>query len=88
MPLPLSTPTEKTAVCFSAYSVLLSSKDHRDYCKLPQVFSVDLLSSFLCSLLIKTKSKSEKQVTPLSLIKPQAVNSNYFLTKSHKDLHF
>ena len=42
---------------------------------------MDLLSSFVCSLLIKTKSKTEKQVTPLSLMKPQAVNSNYFFIK-------
>lgn len=73
--------------CFSAYPVLLSSREHPDDCELPQVFSVDLLSSFVCSLLIKTKPKTEKQVTPL--VSDEATGCKFKLlpheTKSHKD---
>lgn len=72
--------------CFSAYPVLLSSREHPDDCELPQVFSVDLLSSFVCSLLIKTKPKTEKQVTPL--VSDEATGCKFKLlpheTKSHK----
>lgn len=79
--VPSSEPSHLKNCCFSAYSVLLSSKDHPDYCELLQVFSTGLLSSFVCSFLIKTKTKTEKQVTPLLQMKPQAVNSGHFLRK-------